>query len=363
MTLLKRMVLATGMLGSILYVITCLTPYISPTHGYFFSFASLFFPVGFFIMLIWCLISFLFYRKYSWIFFLLLLVGYKNISSIFAFYKSSEFVQQKSKNDIRILSWNVNNFLSGSSFDSAKLSQMLALIKNSDADILCFQDYSSFPNNKVNASTENIKKITGLPFSYFSEADPNYGVIIFSKWPILQQKSIPFSNINSLEALQWVDVQTPTKILRIFNTHLSSMNVHVELMNKDNINHFKFINYDTAVLMRRDKLSRIAYFDKLHTKQALLIKEWLNKSPYPLIFTADLNAVPSSYVYHHIRTGLKDAFLEKGWGFGRTYDSLSPTLRIDVLFTSPTIKTIQYQSPRLHLSDHLPIITDINLQP
>jgi endonuclease/exonuclease/phosphatase family metal-dependent hydrolase len=76
-----------------------------------------------------------------------------------------------------------------------------------------------------------------------------------------------------------------------------------------------------------------------------------------------MNAVPSSFVYHQMRKGLNDAFLEKGWGFGRTYDSLSPTLRIDVLFTSPSIKTIQYHSPRLHLSDHLPIITDINLQP
>lgn len=363
MTLLKKIVLTIGLLGSTLYVITCLTPYISPDHGYFFSFASLFFPVGLFIMLVWCLISFLFFRNYSWIFFVLLLVGFKNISSVFAFHKSTDFVQQKSKNDIRILSWNVNNFLSGNNFDSAKLSQMLELIKNTKADILCFQDYSSFSNNQVNASTENIKKISGLPFSYFSEADPNYGVIIFSKWPFLQQKTIPFSNINSLEALQFVDVQTPTKILRIFNTHLSSMNVHVELMNKDNINHFKFINYDTAVLMRRDKLSRMAYFDKLHAKQAILIKDWLNKSPYPLVFTADMNAVPSSYVYHQIRNGLNDAFLEKGWGFGRTYDSLSPTLRIDVLFTSSSIKTIQYHSPRLHLSDHLPIITDINLQP
>jgi endonuclease/exonuclease/phosphatase family metal-dependent hydrolase len=141
------------------------------------------------------------------------------------------------------------------------------------------------------------------------------------------------------------------------------MNIHVDLMDKANANKLKFINYDTAILLRKDKLWRLAYFDRLHVQQASLVKQTMDSSAEPFIFTADLNAVPSSYVYHHIRKGLKDVFIEKGFGMGRTYDSLSPTLRIDVMLTSPNIKTVQYQAPRLHLSDHLPIITDIHLKP
>lgn len=364
MTVFKKIVLTLGIIGSILYFFTCLTPYINPSHGYFFTFAGLFFPIGLCIMFFWCVISFFLYRKYSWIFFLLLFAGYKNIFSVLGFHPGNQFSQSKAKNDIRILSWNVNNFLSGEDVvDFVKVKQLLDFIQNTNADILCFQDYSSFPNKVVDATTERVKQITGLNYSYFSEADENYGVIIFSRWPILQQTSVPYRNINSEESLQWVDIQTPTKVLRVYNTHLSSMNVHVDVMDKDNISHMKFINYDTAILMRRDKLGRMAYFDKLHVKQAELVKKSLDSCNGPFIFTADMNAVPSSYVYHDIRSGLNDAFIEKGWGFGRTYDSLSPTLRIDVLFTSPSIKTTQYASPRLHLSDHLPIITDIQLKP
>lgn len=364
MTVFKKIVLSLGILGSILYFFTCLTPYVNPSFGYFFTFAGLFFPIGFFIMFCWCLISLFFFRKHAWVFFLLLLSGYKNIFSVFGFHPGNQFSQTKSKNDIRILSWNVNNFFSSEDVVvSIKVKQMLDLIQNSSADILCFQDYSSFPNKQANASTENIKLISGLPYSYFSEADKNYGVIIFSRWPFLKQTTVPYSNINSEESLQWVDIQTPTKVLRVYNTHLSSMNVHVDVMDKDNISHLKFINYDTAILMRRDKLGRMAYFDKLHVKQAELVKKSLDSCAIPFVFTADMNAVPSSFVYHDIRSGLNDAFLEKGWGFGRTYDSLSPTLRIDVLLTSPSIKTVQYASPRLHLSDHLPIITDIQFKP
>jgi endonuclease/exonuclease/phosphatase family metal-dependent hydrolase len=363
MTIFKKIVLTVGILGSVLYLITCLTPYINPEHGYFFTFAGLLFPIGLIIMVAWCLISFLLFRKYSWIFFLILLAGYKNISVVFGFQPGNNFVQTKSKKSIRVLSWNVNNFLSGQKMDPVKVNQMLDFIKSADADILCFQDYSSVPSKQAGASTENIKLITGLAYSFFSEADKNYGVIIFSRWPFLQQTSIPFSNINSLESLQCADIQTPNQVLRVYNTHLSSMSIHVELMDNNNFQRLKFVKYDKAILMKKDKLSRMAYFDKLHTKQAALIKKSLDSCHQPFIYTADMNAVPSSYVYHHIRSGLNDAFLEKGWGFGRTYDSLSPTLRIDVVLTSKSIKTVQYHSPRLHLSDHLPIITDIQIKP
>jgi exonuclease III len=295
------------------------------------------------------------------IFFIILFAGYKNIISVLGFHKDNHFVQAKSQNNIRIISWNVNNFLSQDFSNADKINQMLDFIKSTNADIICFQDFSStnFPTAK--ATTENIKKITGLNYSFFSEADPNNGVIIFSRWPFLKQTSVPFSNLDLPEFLQWVEIQTPTKLFRVYNTHLTSMGIHVNINENNTNSRLKFVKYDKAILMKRDKLSRIAFFDKLHTKQAEIIKNSLDSCTIPFVYSADLNAVPSSYVYHHIRKGLNDAFLEKGWGFGRTYDSLSTTLRIDVLFTSPNIKTVQYVSPHLHLSDHYPIITDIQL--
>jgi endonuclease/exonuclease/phosphatase family metal-dependent hydrolase len=359
MNLFKKIIFTLGILGSIIYLLTCLTPYVDPKHGFFFSFAGLFYPIGLFIMICWCIVSLFLFRRYSWIFFLLIFAGYKNIVTVFGFHLGNQFVQAKSQDHIRIISWNVNNFLSTDISNSNKINQMLDFIKSANADIICFQDFSSTYYPHANATTENIKKITGLKFSFYSEADPNNGVIIFSRWPFLKQTSVPYYNIDSPEFLQWVEIQTPNKLLRVYNTHLTSMGIHVNLAENNNNGRLKFVKYDEAILMQRDKLSRIAYFDKMHTKQAELIKKSLDSCSVPFIYTADLNAVPSSFVYHHIRTGLHDAFLEKGWGLGKTYDSLSPTLRIDVLFTSPSIKTVQYFSPHLHLSDHYPIITDI----
>jgi endonuclease/exonuclease/phosphatase family metal-dependent hydrolase len=360
--LLKPLVFLGGICCTVLYLYTCLTPYISPITFHYLSFGALFFPIVFFGMLAWTIISLFFYRKYFLFFLLCLAMGYQNIIAVFAFHSNKIFVPTKQNEAIRILSWNVNSFLSGARMDSVHTVEMLQFIKASGADIFCFQDYSSV-SYPVNASTDFISKDNQMPHHFFAEADANYGVIIFSKWPIIRKGSIPYNNIGSLEKLQFVDIQTPSGLLRVFNTHFASMNIHVDLMDKTNANKLKFINYDTAILLRKDKLWRLAYFDRLHVQQAALVKQTMDSSAEPFIFTADLNAVPSSFVYHQLRKGLKDVFIEKGFGMGRTYDSLSPTLRIDVILTSPNIKTVQYQAPRLHLSDHLPIITDIHLKP
>jgi len=362
-SILSRSIFFIGCLYTAFYLLACATPFINPVHGYFFSFASLFFPFILLGMIGWVLLSLFFYRRWILLFLICLSAGYLNMIAIFGFHPTQNFSQNKIAGTIRILSWNVNSFLNSSEKTNAKVLEMLAFIKSSDADILCFQDYSTNKNETVNASPEFISQTTQLKHVFFSKAEENYGVIIFSRWPILQQCNVPFSNIDSPENLAYVDIQTPYKVLRVFNTHLSSMNMHVLINNIPNSVPIQSIYYDKAILLKKSKLSKLAYFDKLHAKQAILIKKSLDSTALPFVFTADLNAVPSSYVYHTISEGLSDAFLLKGFGLGRTYDSLSPTLRIDVLLTNQLVKVKQFKVSRVHLSDHFPIISDIQIKP
>ena len=362
-SILSRGIFVIGCLFTACYLLTCATPFISPVNGYFFSFASLFFPFILLGMLGWVLLSLIFYRPWFLLFVICLAAGYQNISAVFGFHPTQNYSQKKLAGSIRILSWNVNSFLNGIEKNNSKVLEMLALIQSSDADILCFQDYSSNKNEIINTSPEYISQLTQLKHVFFSKTEENYGVIIFSRWPFIQQCNVPFLNIDSPENLAYVDIQTPYKVLRVFNTHLSSMNMHVPINNIPNSAPIKSIYYDKAILLQKSKLSRLAYFDKQHAKQALLIKKSLDSTQLPFIFTADLNAVPSSFVYHTISSELTDAFLLKGFGLGRTYDSLSPTLRIDVLLANQLINIKQFKVARVHLSDHFPIISDIQIKP
>jgi endonuclease/exonuclease/phosphatase family metal-dependent hydrolase len=92
---------------------------------------------------------------------------------------------------------------------------------------------------------------------------------------------------------------------------------------------------------------------------ANFIKDEMNHSPYPIIVCGDFNDVPVSYSYEKIGKGMKNAFVEKGSGISRTFSSISPTLRIDNIFTDQNFKVVDYTRIKKSYSDHFPIIADL----
>jgi endonuclease/exonuclease/phosphatase family metal-dependent hydrolase len=97
--------------------------------------------------------------------------------------------------------------------------------------------------------------------------------------------------------------------------------------------------------------------------QADFIKDELNHSPYPIIVCGDFNDVPVSYAYEKIGKGLQNAFVEKGSGISRTYSSISPTLRIDNIFTDKNFSIKGFTTIEKSYSDHFPVIADVKYQP
>jgi len=62
-----------------------------------------------------------------------------------------------------------------------------------------------------------------------------------------------------------------------------------------------------------------------------------------------------------VRTGMQDAFLKKGFGIGRTFTGLSPTLRIDYIFADDHFKVKQFNRIVKNLSDHYMLVADVEL--
>ena len=96
--------------------------------------------------------------------------------------------------------------------------------------------------------------------------------------------------------------------------------------------------------------------------QADFVKEEISKSAHPFVITGDFNDVPNSYTYFKISDGLQDAFLKKGFGIGRTFSALSPTLRIDHILTTKDFDVLQFNRQVKPLSDHYMIIADLKLR-
>ena len=368
---LKQIFFLIGNFYAAFYALSCLTPFISPEYFFGFSFLALLFPYLLIGMLFWLLIVFIFYRNKIVLYVLLLLIGYKNIFSVFSFHTKQAFTQAKKNNAIRVLSWNVKNFTDSqitSDTPGNPRREIINFIKNSNADIVCIQDYSEFKGPAFYSSITDIKKAANIDDVYFSidfekqyfYALHQYGTTIFSKFPIIHSGNCSYQTNTIHESLAFVDLKVGNDTIRVFNTHLQSMNLNFDAA-KDSVD--GLVTYEFKFLSTHPrKYERIKYYDVNHAKQAVFIKSVMDTTKYPFIFCADLNSVPSSYVYQTLKSGLTDAFLSKGYGLGKTYEGFSPTLRIDVVLMSKSLNPTQYSSPQLPYSDHFPIITDIEIK-
>jgi endonuclease/exonuclease/phosphatase family metal-dependent hydrolase len=112
----------------------------------------------------------------------------------------------------------------------------------------------------------------------------------------------------------------------------------------------------------RSILSKLKKGFSYRSIQADLAHKIINDSPNPTIVCADLNDVPNSYTYFTVRGSMQDAFLKKGFGIGRTFSSLSPTLRIDYICADSHFKIKQFNRIIRNYSDHYMLVADVQLK-
>jgi len=214
----------------------------------------------------------------------------------------------------------------------------------------------------------NIKMLAdSLHYAYYITSDdykeyppwgPVYGGIgLFSKYPLQNPKRILYGGKKIPESILTADITINGKTRRLIVTHLQSM--HLRNSRHTTTYPGELADEDSALNESDNMLNKLAFYLPYHAQQARLVRKIIDESPWPVIFSADMNEVPSSYCYYKIKGGLQDAFLVKGSGLGRTYAAISPTLRIDYLMASDGIKIMQYLNDTVQLSDHYPHLMDV----
>lgn len=352
---------------ALVYLAASLTPYIDPARFWPLTFLALVFPYLSVLMAVIVFLGLL--HSFKQFIFLLILfsLGFSNLKAVWGIrVHAKPLPESPGKENFRILSWNVNYFLDNqkkSDTLSSPRRRMLSFIRNQHPDILCFQDFCDYSSKDYVSNIRTIRDSLGFKYLYFPVVQKNangnerVGVVIFSRTPILDSGMVRFRDAGSSECVAWADLTVKGKRLRVYTAHFRSMALHSDKAYPQN-----FLQTDTILPLHSSTLRRIKYFDKIHVKQAIQIASLLDTAHCPFIFCADLNSVPSSYVYHKISAPLKDAFLETGLGWGRTYDSIAPSLRIDVVLTSQNLFPRFFQTAPLHLSDHFPNIADISFK-
>lgn len=297
-----------------------------------------------------------------------LLIAFKPITNIVPFRFSTSFQKEKQPNALRLMSWNVEHFdiLEYKTHPETK-QKMLQLIKEYQPDIACFQEMvGSDSIRKAINYIPDIMETDGFSDYHYSynpkldfDGNHHFGIIIFSKYPIINKQTISFFPNDYNSIYQYIDVVKGADTVRVFNIHLQSLkftNTNLEYIDSPSMTDEEDLKKSKSLISKLKKgfLKR--------KQQAEWISAEIDKSPYPVMVCGDFNDVPNSYAYSTIGRGLQNAFAEKGSGIGRTFSGISPTLRIDNIFVAQSYSVLQYTRINKKMSDHFPVFADVQME-
>lgn len=366
-TFTRKFLIVVNFILAIVFLLACLAPYLNPGKWWFISWLGLVFP----FLLLLLIVSILFWIflkvRFALIFFAVLLLGWQSIHVFFAFHGSHEFNYEKKRDVLRIVTWNVARFIEikkNNNAGSQTRLKMMQLLLQQNADVLCLQEFHTAAREDYYDNINYIRKRLNYPYHYFSFDEDGsklyYSSIIFSRLPIIDTGTVIYPKPSLPEALLHADIKFNDDTIRVFTSHLQS----VQFKKRDFERIDEIRNYDDSIVSNsRTIFSKLRRSITNRSVQVGIIREQLKRSKHPIVFCGDFNDVPNSYTYFSIRGDMQDAFLEKGAGIGRTFTSLSPTLRIDYILASKEFSILQFNRVVKNYSDHYMLVTDLKLPP
>ena len=145
------------------------------------------------------------------------------------------------------------------------------------------------------------------------------------------------------------EVSVSERMITVINLHLATHGGNKPWAKQN------FRSYSLQMWSDVFKQWKAAY--QLRARQANILARLIAETDTPLIVTGDLNSTPRSWVYHKIKGPMQDVFGALGSGWGATYHSALPIVRIDYVFVSHHFRPIGasvVKSDR-EISDHLPV--------
>jgi endonuclease/exonuclease/phosphatase family metal-dependent hydrolase len=259
-------------------------------------------------------------------------------------------------NTFKVLSYNVRlfNFFENNHGITSE-NKIIQFLKSRKPDIICLQEFFLQGNPKVEETM--IKAALGGEYHshmkvFGSGKNRYYGIITLSRFPIARKGEIIHPGSSSLSI--FTDILIGKDTFRIYNNHLQSFRLH--RMERSFIEELTTSD-DIETLNEVKSLSRS--LKKGFVKRALqaqVVKNHINKSPYPVVVVGDFNDTPVSYAYRKIRKSLNDSFVSSGYGAGFTYKGNYPPNRIDYILYDDPLVSSYFEIIKARYSDHYPIV-------
>ena len=362
--LIKKLLVYLNYIVAVFIVLADISVYISPGDIWPAAFFGLAFPFLMFINLAYFIYWIVTQKREFLISLIALLLSINNIHNTVQISQSNQEesnkeITERNEKTVKVLTYNVQVFnLLGRNTFGDQQKQLFQFINKENPDLICFQEFYTSINKNLPLQKIN-KLLSDYPYRHIEwikrGGSSNYGIAIYSKYPIIQKMKLSFQNTNNSTIFS--DVVLDADTLRVFNNHLQSI--------KFDRKNYRFIS-NQSDYTQSEKLKEIqnisfrlrdAFIKR--AEQAKHLSGEIKNSPYPVIVCGDFNDTPVSYTYRKIKSGLKDAFLESGRGFGSTYEGKFPSYRIDYILHGNSLRTAKYSVDRIKFSDHYPVMAEI----
>ena len=305
-----------------------LNAYIPPKVFPLLNLLSLAFPFLMIANLLLCVFWIFSWRKRAFVF---LLISTLFLTPVRRWINYSEPKSEKA--DFKVLTFN-------NKYNDYGLEEVKNYIKSFNADVIFLQEsgYSGLGNSD---------------FEEMKYSLHNRRISFFSKYQIVEQDTIPL--IDKGKSV-YADVIIKGKRIRFINVYLEPFQLHKSMVKPTE-------DLEENGTKAKSLVRRFMPVFKKHEEQVQILKNFIEKSPYPIILAGDFNSVPNSYEYYTISGVLKDCFLESGTGLATSFHDYKIPIRIDYVFSSENLKSTYYQVDRSQkLSDHYPILVKFSLK-
>ncbi len=356
-SLIITLILALGLLASMAVI------YVSPAKIHVLTMLGFLFPALWIINLLALIVHIVRKSPKLLIPLLALVLSWNQWNNVFRF--SGEETPEEMNMPVKVMTYNTRmfDFYNWSGLSDTP-GDIYEYIREENPDIICFQEYFTSNNKEGFHPNRTRARFRALGYHHIEYLHNNgrgsgYGIATFSKYPIVNQGSLPFEDSKNMSI--FTDLNIAGKVIRVFNNHLESIGFKENDFNV--IDSLKFEMDEQQRQGIEEIISKMSRAFRQRSAQAEILSRHIDNSPYSVIVCGDFNDTPISYVYHKMRGNLKDAFRESGAGFGGTYNGRLPSLRIDYIFHDPKFESYNFHHHKIEYSDHYPVSAIIELAP
>lgn len=344
-----------NIVAGLLLIVSAFSDRVPPEKSLSLSYMGIFFPV--FCILILCFVVYwLFLGKWKFqiLNLVVILVCWGAIQRYFPFHFKTKEIP--TENTIKVLTYNVMSF-GFQNHTKDEPNKILEYIADSEADIVCLQEYFESRSEK-HLSAGKIRKVLHMyPYQnrIFLNENQSYrvGLAVFSKYPITKSRRIKYESENNGSSIHEITVNK--KKITLINNHLESF----KLTSEDKNHYSEFLkNPGTEILdgIKGSFQQKLGPAFLIRAKQARVVSEEIKKAKNDyFLVCGDFNDTPISYARRTIQGDLQDAFAKSGSGLGVTYNRNVFRFRIDNVLHSGNMKPYNCTVGDVRYSDHYPL--------